>query len=675
MSKTTRTPKKVPVSIHDFKKFTTPKSLALSPDGRLLAYTRSWTDEKQNKSFANLHVLDLMTGQSRQWTSGEHTDRGPCWSRDGRKLSFFRNEKGEDRIYCFDRDGGVPNLLWKGRGSLAGMEWAQDDTTLVVKFRKADPDKEAEQAIAEGKTPESKAPVARRITRLFYRLDGVGFFPEDRYHLYKLDIKSKSWTQLTKGPADDSAFAISADGNVLAYVGNSHRDPDQHPYDNDICFINLKSGRRSVLDGPQGEKLSLSFSPDGKWLVYLGHHNKKDAWGVEPIHPWRVDLRTGRIKNLTPDYDRQAGELSLADIGFEFESYDVKWSRDSKFMYYVVSDRGDSAIVKTPVGGGTPEKFWRTAGIVGLFDLKNNKMAVLHADYKSIGDFHVCDDITRKGATFRRVLSHNREYLNSAAFAKVQEYWVSSTDKTRVHTLMFTPADFSPRKKYPAIIYVHGGPRAQYARVFFHEMHALAAQGYVVVLPNPRGSQGYGKKHAEAIVGAWGTKDWEDVEAVADWLDSQKFVQKNRVAICGGSYGGYMTNWALGHSRRFRCGITDRSVVDLKAFAGSSDIGYLDHLEFGGYYWANPEGYSKMSPLTYAHKIKDPLLIVHSENDLRCAIEQAEQLFVALKVRGRTAEFLRFPEESHGLSRGGRPDRRVVRMEAYHDWFKRYLKK
>ncbi|MBL0061612.1 MAG: PD40 domain-containing protein [bacterium] len=183
MLKTTRAPKKVPVSIHDFKKFVTPKSLAVSPDGKLAAYTRSWTDEKQNKSFANLHMLDLATGETRQWTTGEHSDRGPCWSRDGKRLSFFRNEKGEDRIYCINRDGGAPELLWKGRGSLAGMEWACDDTVLVVKFRKADPDADAEKAIADGKVPESKAPVAKRITRLFYRLDGAGFLPQDRFSL------------------------------------------------------------------------------------------------------------------------------------------------------------------------------------------------------------------------------------------------------------------------------------------------------------------------------------------------------------------------------------------------------------------------------------------------------------------------------------------------------------
>jgi len=675
MARTTRSAKKVPVSVHDFKKLVMPKSLCLSPDGKRAAYTRSWIDDEKNKSFANLHILEVASGETRQWTFGDHTDRCPTWSRNGKLLAFFRHEKGEDRIYCIRLDGGAPELLWKGRGSLAGMEWACDDSCLVVKFRKSDPDPEAEKAIAAGKEPESKTPVARRISRLFYRLDGVGFFPQDRYHLYQLDIATKRWTQLSKGEADDGAFAISADGNVLAYVANSHRDPDVNAYDNDILFVNLKSGRRKMLAGPQGEKGALSFSPDGKWLIYLGHHNKRDAWGVEPVHPWRVDLRTGKIKNLTPTYDRQPGDLSLSDIGFDFEETRVRWSKDSKSLFYQVSDRGDTYVVKLSVSGDEPVKFWKAAGEVPLFDVQNNVMICLHASFQTLGDFHVCSDVAKPAASFKAVLRHNRNYLNSTELGKVEEFWIQSTDKTRVHAFMFLPPKFSPRKKYPAILTVHGGPRAQYARVFFHEMHYFAAQGYVVLLTNPRGSQGYGKKHAESIVAAWGTKDYDDVMAAQQWLADQKFVLSNRIALCGGSYGGYMTNFALGNTRKFRCGVTDRSVVELKTFAGSSDIGFYDNLEFGGYYWQNPGGYAKMSPLTYAANIKDPLLIVHSENDLRCAIEQAEQLFVALKVRGRTVEFLRFPEESHGLSRGGRPDRRVVRLEAYKDWFNKYLKK
>jgi dipeptidyl aminopeptidase/acylaminoacyl peptidase len=163
--------------------------------------------------------------------------------------------------------------------------------------------------------------------------------------------------------------------------------------------------------------------------------------------------------------------------------------------------------------------------------------------------------------------------------------------------------------------------------------------------------------------------------SAADWMESQKFIDKKRIGITGGSYGGYMTNFVMGNTRRFKAGVTGRSVVDLKTFAGTSDIGFYDNTEFGGYYWENPEGYAKMSPLTYAHNIKDPLLIIHNEMDMRCAIEQAEQLYAALKIRGRKVEFLRFPEEPHGLSRSGRPDRRIIRLEAIAGWFKKYLSK
>ncbi|MCC6476427.1 S9 family peptidase [bacterium] len=670
-----RTPKPNAVSAHDFKKLVMPKSLAVSPDGKYAAFTRSWIDEKKNKYFANLHILNLQNGESRQWTFGEHTDRSPAWSQDGKRLVFFRRELGEDRIYCLSRDGGEAELLWKGRGVLAEALWACDDSALVVKFRKSDPDEEAEKAIAEGKEPESKAPACRRITRPFYRLDGVGFFPQDRFHLYKLDLKKKSMAQLTKGMADDGSFAISADSWVVAYVANTHRDPDPRPFDNDVFLLNLKSGNRKMVHGPQGDKSALSFSPDGKWLIYLGHHNKQDSWGVEPVHPWRIDLRSGKLKNLTPDYDRQPSDLSLADIGFEFEAPKVAWSKDSKYMYYQVSDRGDTVVVKTPVSGGDPAKFWSRKGQVALFDVQNNVMVCIHADFENLGDIHVCENIASPKASFRRVLAHNRDYLKSVSVAQVHEVWIPSTDKTKVHGFLYTPPKFTRGKIYPAILYVHGGPRAQYARVFFHEMQYLAACGYVVLLTNPRGSQGYGKKFAESIVAAWGTKDYEDIMSAANWLGDLRFVDTKRIGIAGGSYGGYMVNFALGNTRRFKAGVTQRSVVDLQTFAGSSDIGFYDNLEFGGYYWENPEGYKRMSPLTYAANVRDPLLIIHNENDLRCSIEQAEQLFAALKIRGRTVEFLRVPEESHGLSRGGRPDRRVIRMEAVRDWFDRYLKK
>jgi acylaminoacyl-peptidase len=287
----------------------------------------------------------------------------------------------------------------------------------------------------------------------------------------------------------------------------------------------------------------------------------------------------------------------------------------------------------------------------------------------------LCKDVRSARPEFKQLTENNKEYLRKTSFGKIKEVRFHSGDGTRLHGWLLTPPDFSARKKYPAILEVHGGPRTQYGRVFFHELQYLAAQGFVVLYTNPRGSQGYGQQFAGAIVSAWGTCDYDDVMAAADWLEQQRFVDSKRIGITGGSYGGYMTNLVVGKTHRFRAAVTQRSVVDLKSFAGSSDLGFLDNYEFGGQYWETPENHAKMSPLTYADKVKTPLLILHNENDMRCSIEQAEQFYVALKLRGRTVEFLRFPEESHGLSRTGRPDRRVIRLEAIAGWFKKYLKK
>jgi len=222
---------------------------------------------------------------------------------------------------------------------------------------------------------------------------------------------------------------------------------------------------------------------------------------------------------------------------------------------------------------------------------------------------------------------------------------------------------------------VHGGPRAQYGNTFFHEMNYLAAQGYVVFYTNPRGGNGRGETFAAAICGGWGDLDYKDVMSATDYLADLPFVNQNRLGITGGSYGGFMTNWVIGHTNRFQAAVTQRSTVDMFSFVGSSDIGYELYREFDGQPWENPDNYRKCSPITYLGKhVKTPVLIIHSEKDLRCHIEQAEQMFVKLKWLGKTVEMVRFPSEPHGLSRHGRPDRRVARLEWISKWFNKYLK-
>lgn len=668
-------PKKSRVLVDDFARLRLPRALAVSPDGTLLAYTLEWCDLERKKYFANLHVLDLEQRESRPWTRGEHSDRAPVWSMDGARLVFIRNEKGQDRIFIVPREGGAPEEIFRTRGSIGQVQWAEDDRALILKYRAADPDAEADKAASEDKEPETKAPVVRKITRLYHRLDGEGFLPEARWHLFRLDLKTKKFTALTKGKADVECWHVSQNGWQIAYVTNVHRDPDIHPFHTALFEINLRTGKHSQYNVPLGEKVAVAISPNGRYLAYLGHHKLSGGWGVETFHPHLLDLETGKRRNLTPRFDRQAGDETLGDLGYGLATPPLFWSADSRHLFYQVIDEGDTYLARASLKPGNPERVWTHKGQVPVFNVRGKGLALIHRDFTTIADVYFCADNTAKKLSFEKIAESTPEYFPSRMLGKTREVRFHSGDGTPLHGFLTLPPDFRATKKYPAILEVHGGPRCQYGRVFFHEMQYLAAQGFVVFYTNPRGSQGYGRDFAAAITNAWGTDDFNDIMAAADWLEAQPFVDKKRIGITGGSYGGYMTNYAIGRTHRFRAAVTQRSVVNLRTFLGTSDIGHHDFYEFGGHYWENPEGYDAMSPITYAQNIRTPLLILHNEGDLRCSIEQAEQLYATLKILGKApVEFWRFPEESHGLSRGGRPDRRIARLEGIAGWFKKWMK-
>jgi dipeptidyl aminopeptidase/acylaminoacyl peptidase len=665
--------KKSRVEAQDFTLFKHPRALALSPDGGLLAFTLAWCDPEKKKYFANLYVLEVSAKRVQQWTRGAHTDRNPVWSPDGSRLAFLRHDQGLDRVFLISREGGEPEEICKEWGGFAQIKWAGNEA-LIVKFRPSDADPEAEKAIAEGKEPPAKAPAVRKIKRLYYRLDGEGYLPQKNWQLFKLSLNTRKLSQLTRSKADIGSYDVSAAGDFCVYVANVHRDPDLHPYHQQILLLNLHTGRSHELPIPLGEKDAVALNPDGRRLVYLGHHNLNDAWGVEPVHPYLVDLQTGKHRDLTPHFDRQANDQMLGDIGYGGGLPFLAWSADGRKIYHQVTDEGDVYLARTGLGTGRPERVWNSKGHVALATVSGKGLALLHLSALNLGTLYHCADNTSLSPAFETVATFNSAYLKSRRLGNVREVRFKSGDGTHLHGWLVTPPDFRPTRKYPAILEVHGGPRMQYGRTFFHEMQYLAAQGFVIFMTNPRGSQGYGKEFAGSTVAAWGTDDFNDIMAAADWLEAQAFVDQKRIGITGGSYGGYMTALVVSRTHRFRAAVEQRGVVNLVTMQSTSDVGYDVRYEFGGYHWENPVGYEKMSPITYARNIRTPLLILHNEGDLRCPIEQAEQLFSTVKILDKApVEFWRFPEEFHGLSRGGRPDRRILRLEGIAAWFRKWM--
>jgi len=303
-------------------------------------------------------------------------------------------------------------------------------------------------------------------------------------------------------------------------------------------------------------------------------------------------------------------------------------------------------------------------------------MAMVRTDFTTLPEIRLGDVKATSIATKDRT-SFNRELLRGRHIAPCKEHWIEAEDGHKVHTWVVLPPNVKAgtKKKHPAVLEVHGGPHAQYGLGFFHEFQVLAAQGYVVVFSNPRGSKGYGRDHCAAIRGAWGTDDWTDVQAAAEFMASRPFVDPKRTAIMGGSYGGYMTNWAIGHTNQFKAAITDRCVSNLHSMFGTSDYTSAPDDYFPGNSWDRPEKLWEQSPLKYLGKAKTPTLIIHSEGDLRCNVEQSEQVFTVLKLNNVPTRFVRYPRStSHGLSRSGPPDLRLHRLHQILEWYEKHLR-
>ncbi|MCK5125887.1 MAG: S9 family peptidase [candidate division Zixibacteria bacterium] len=659
------------IEAEDICRFSITSSAVLSPNEKKTAITIENVSDDKRKYFSRIHMADNTTGEVVPFTFGEVNDRGVMWSPDGAQFAFVSTRNKKSGIYLMSVSGGSERLLLEMDGSFTGLCWTPDGKEIVFQFRFNDSHSEKDE------TKKKEAPLFRHITRLFYRLDGSGFLPKDRFHIWKVDIESGKAVQLTKGKHDEMSPSISSNGKLICFVSNRSKDPDLETLKDDLFTVGIDGGKEKKIPAPAGPKSSPSFSPDSKKIAYLGHTNTDDAWGVTNFHVWTVGVHgKPAAKDIIPKFDRMAIDVTIGDIGDAFSQPSPVWTPDGKRLYFCASDMGCTHIFYVPAKGGLPTRVTKKeCHIKGYsFGKTRRKIAAVVSNLKTPGEISVFPSSYEGDKKAHVISSPCKSLLSGIDSPVIKEVRFKAYDGTELQGWLVTPPSFSKTKKYPGVLEIHGGPRTQYGFTYYHEMLYLASRGYVVFYTNPRGGQGRGETFAGTIVGDWGTIDYSDCMAAADYLSDLPYVNTKKIGVTGGSYGGYMTNWIIGHTNRFKAAVTQRSVVDLRSFFGSSDIGYDLKQEFLGTPWTAEETYTRCSPITYAKNIKTPLLIIHSEQDLRCSIEQAEQLFVMLKLMKKTVEFVRFPEEPHGLSRHGRPDRRIARLELIAKWFKRYLK-
>jgi len=646
----------------------------ISPDGRRVVYSVKRIDAEKNRYYSELYVVEAEGGEPRAFTPGEHSDSSPRWSPDGRWIAFLSDRDERSQIWLIPTDGGEARKLTNlEEGSIRGLRWSPDGTRLAFSYRpKPAQDRKAAR---EERQKQHRSTPPREIRRLRYREEGVGYFGEERWHLYVVSVPDGNLVQLTDGNFDEHEPTWSPDGTQIAFLTNRQPDPDLEPNYIDLYVIPATGGTAVGLATPAGPKSNLGWSPDGQWLSYAGHDRPEERWGVSNATVWVVPAAGGEARNLTAALDRPVGDLTLSDT-YSFGAGEVGplWAGDSRTLYVLKSDRGAVHLYRVSVEDGAIVRLTEGGTHVASLSLDRagRRAAVTLAASTDPGDVYLLD-LGEESPTPRRLTHVNRELLAEVQVA-VPEEFVAPGEAGPVHGWLLKPPDFDPTRRYPLILYVHGGPHCQYGHAFVHEFQLLAARGYLVLYTNPRGSKGYGYAHTAAIRGDWGNADYRDLMAAVDHAIRLPWVDADRLGVAGGSYGGYMTNWIVGHTDRFRAACTQRSVVNLHSMAGTCDFTFGDREYFDANAWDSPQDYWEHSPLTYAANVRTPLLILHSEGDLRCPIEQADQWFTALYRLGKTVRYIRFPPEAnHGVSRDGPPDLRLARLGYILEWFDRYL--
>ncbi len=658
--------------IYSFQLISEPR---FSPDDKSVAYVVTTIDEKSDGYHSSIYVVDLETGSSKRLTTANSTDSSIKWSQDGSKLAFISNRKAEhneenpkNQIWLIRLDGGEAWRVSSFDDGVSQFDWSPDSSAFVAQSKSA---MDSSDENSEEKDDNSDVV---HITKLGYRANGTpGFVDQKPVNLWRVPVDASAPSLLEEtSNFDDRSPAWSPAGQRVAFISNRTDDRDLNfNAVSELWSIPSAGGEaRPILTGDTASFRSPVWSPDGSSIAVAGHWQANRGGSVDD-DIWVANL-DGSTYCVTEDFNRSAGDSAMSDV-FKGSGASYLWTPDGKSIYFLASDSGSTQIYKIPSSGGSVSQI--TSGdrrISGMsINSDGSKLAYISATGTEPGNLYIADT---NGSNERRLTNLNDEFLEGIALQQPEEFWVKSTDGTDVQGWILKPPGFKPEHTYPMILQIHGGPHGMYANAFMHEFQLMAARGYVVVYTNPRGSAGYGEDFTTATHLRWGETDMPDLMAAVDYVVDQGYVDEHRLGVTGGSYGGYMTLWVVGHTDRFKAAVTQRCVSNLYSFYGTSDIGwtFIDY-EFGGKAWEHREHFMKYSPVSYVKDMTTPLLIVHSEEDYRCPIEQAEQVFISLKKLGRETELVRFPNENHDLSRSGKPKHRIQRLEYILGWFDRYM--
>ena len=646
-----------PLVPSDLYRFALPNDPNIAPDGRVF-YVLATQDEEKNETRTAIWMAREGATPVR-FTSGTK-DRSPRVSPDGAMLAFVGDRGEGKRVYVVALDGGEARAIVPEYDGIGALAWSPDSRTLA--FVATTPLDTATARVAHDEKTG-----ARHIRALPFKSDDDGLLDGRRKHLFTVALSGGEPRRVTTGDFDVTAIAWSPDGTSLAFAAQI--DAPEDAFYTDIHVVTLADGAIAKRTHSRGPASNPAFSHDGTLLAYIGHEHGDDAGGRFNEELLVMPAGGGEPVSLSAHVDRSVTDGVICDIRGSGGQQAPIWSENDDALFVPLADSGSCAIAAFAREGGAHREI--LGGERDIYSFTRNASGTFAFVYSSptvpseIGVFGAARSEAPLTACnpwlLERSIRAPRRVRPRAADGQKLDLWMLDPD---------TPTGA------PYVLQVHGGPHAAYGYAFMIEFQILAAHGIGVAYGNPRGSQTYGHAYADAITGDWGGIDAADVLSLLDGAIANASIDEKRVGLAGGSYGGFMTTWLLGHSKRFAAGVSMRAVNDLVSEVGATDLGWFLEREVKSP-WTADAGLKLFlgSPMRAAHAIDAPLLVEHSERDFRCAIDQGEQLFTLLRRLGRKqTEFVRFAGDGHGMSRNGNPRNRILRLRAIAHWFVRHLR-
>ncbi|MGE5487351.1 MAG: prolyl oligopeptidase family serine peptidase [bacterium] len=634
----------------------------LSPDGLTVAFTVQTINEAENSSSTQIWTVPLAGGSPRQLTTTGSMNTRPRWSPDSREIAFISDRSGTPQVWLMAADGSNAHQVTDVAAGADGVIFSPDGENLLFTSEVYPdcPDDACNKARLEQE--KNSAVKARSYTSLLYR-HWTHWQSKRRRHLFVVPADGGAPKDLTPGTIDVPPFslggsddyAISPDGKEVCFVMNQDAEPAVST-NSDLFVVPIDGGEPTRITINLGADNSPAYSPDGRYLAWRTQQRsgyESDRWKLAVL-----ERATGRLSILTDAVDRWITSF--------------RWSPDSSMIFMTVEDRGRQYVQVIPSSGGGARSIISGDSSIDDLQVTPDGKTLVFTEASGSRPPEIFKAVSGGAAT--QLTHFNDAALAAYNLPRLEEFWVQAPDRTRIHSFFIRPHGFREGRRYPVLFLIHGGPQGAWGESWSYRWNAqlFAAAGYLVVMPNPRGSTGYGQQFIDEINQDWGGRPFDDIMAVVEHVARLPYADPDRMAAAGASYGGYMVNWILGHTNRFKALVSHAGVFDLRSMFGETEELWFPLWEFGGAPWENPEIYARWSPSYYASSFATPTLVTHGEMDFRVPYGQGLQLFTALQLRRVPSKLLVFPDEGHWITK---PQNSVLWYDTVLEWLGEWLNK